>query len=68
MNYIQKIKRIRQIHGETQKDIAELLNISQQQYSLIETEKRELYIEQLIKICIHYNVSADYLLNIKLKK
>lgn len=65
MNYQQKLKTIRQIKNYQQKDIAEILNITQQQYSLIETGKRELHIDQLKIICEHFKISADYILDIK---
>lgn len=66
MNYQQKIKVIRIMKNYQQKDVAEILNISQQQYSLIETGKRELHIEQLKILCEHYKISADYILDIKI--
>lgn len=65
MQYQQQLKNIRQIKNKQQKEIAEVLNISQQQYSLIETGKRELHIDQLVKLCYYYKVSADYILGIK---
>ena len=65
MQYQQQLKNIRQIKNKQQKEIAEILNISQQQYSLIETGKRELHIDQLIQLCYYYKVSADYILGIK---
>lgn len=65
MHYTQQLKAIRQIKNKQQKEIAEVLGISQQQYSLIETGKRELHIDQLIKLCYYYKISADYILGIK---
>ena len=43
MEYQQKLKIIRQMKNYNQKDMAEILQITQQQYSLIETGKRELH-------------------------
>ncbi len=65
MHYTQQLKAIRLIKNKQQKEIAEVLKISQQQYSLIETGKRELHIDQLIKLCYYYKISADYILGIK---
>lgn len=65
MQYQQQLKAIRQIKSLQQKEVAEALGISQQQYSLIETGKRELHIDQLIKLCYFYKISADYILGIK---
>lgn len=67
MNYQQKLKTIRQMKNYQQKDMAEVLNITQQQYSLIETGKRELHIDQLKTVCEHFKISADYILDIKIK-
>lgn len=64
MNYAQNIKKLREIKGLNQKDIADILNIKQQQYSLIEREIRELHIDQLIILCKFYNISADYILGL----
>lgn len=60
--YTDKLKEIRDYHGFSQKEIAEVLKISQQHYSMYETGKRILNAEQIILLCKHYNVSADYLL------
>ena len=68
MNYQQKLKTIRQMKNYNQKDMAEVLKITQQQYSLIETGKRELHIDQLKEICEHFKISADYILDIKIKQ
>ena len=47
-----------------QKEMAALLGITQQQYSLYETGKRKLPAEMLAVICAHLGVSADYLLDL----
>ena len=64
MQYTQKIISIRKLKNKSQKEIAEVLGISQQQYSLIKTGKRELHIDQLKRLCEYYKVSADYILGI----
>lgn len=64
MNYAQNLKKLREIKGLNQKDIADILKIKQQQYSLIEREIRELHIDQLITLCKFYNISADYILGL----
>ncbi len=46
----------------TQTDIAKMLGTTQQYYSEYETGKRKLPIDQLIKLCNFYHVSADYIL------
>ena len=47
-----------------QKDLARLLGITQQQYSLYETGRRRLPAEMLAPLCRALGVSADYLLGI----
>ena len=57
-----KIKRIRDLREDKdlkQKDIAKLLNISQQQYSRIEMGINEIKIDGLIKLSEIYSVSID---------
>lgn len=64
MHYAQKIKEQRQDAGKTQEEIAKILNTTQSYYAQYEKGKRKLPIEHLIKLCILYNVSADYLLDL----
>ena len=64
MNYQQKLKELREDNDLFQKDIAKILNISQQYYSDYENGKRPLPIEHLITLCKYYNISADYVLSL----
>ena len=63
--YTERLKEIRKYHDVTQKEIAAVLGISQQHYSMYENGKRTLNAEQIITLCKHYKVSADYLLGLK---
>ena len=47
-----------------QEDIAKILNTTKQSYGYYENGKRNLPIEHLIKLCLFYNVSADYILGL----
>lgn len=60
----QKVRDLREIHNKTQADIATLLHITIQQYSLYETGKREFKIKHIQQLCTFYNISADYLLGL----
>lgn len=60
----QRIRDVREDNDKTQKEIADILNITQQQYSLYEKGKREIKTHQIKTLAIYYNVSADYLLGI----
>lgn len=62
--YRLKIRDIREDRNYTQKQIAEELNIKQNTYSQIETEKNNIQIDQLIKLSEFYNTSTDYLLGL----
>lgn len=66
-HYSQILRDLREDKDETQKDIAELLNITRQQYSLYEKGYRSLPIDYLKPLCEHFNVSADYVLGIRKK-
>jgi len=60
MNYRIRMRNLREDHDLTQKEVGALLNKSQQGYSHIEDGRAELKIDDLIKLCKFYNVSADY--------
>ena len=47
-----------------QKDVAKFLNITQRNYSYIETGKSDIPTYVLIKLSEFYNVSVDYLLGL----
>ena len=64
MMYNEALKRLRENHEYTQRQMGELLNTSQQQWSLYETGIRELKTSQIITLCNHFNVSADYILGL----
>lgn len=57
------IRDLREDSDLRQKDIAEILNVSQNTYSQYETGVISLTAEVLIKLADYYNVSVDYLLD-----
>lgn len=57
------IKAIREDHDMTQKQMAALLNVSQNTYSQYETGKIEWTASSLIVLADYFNVSVDYLLD-----
>lgn len=59
-----RLKDSRKAAGYTQKQVAAMLYMTQQQYSRFETGVFELNYAQLIKLCQLYEVSADYLLGL----
>lgn len=60
--YNKRIRDLREDHDEKQETIAKLLGISQTYYSRYELGKVPIPLEKIIKLCIYYNVSADYIL------
>ena len=62
MNYIQRIIELREENALKQREVAKILNRSQQGYSHLENQKARFTIDDLIKLCIFYNTSADYIL------
>lgn len=60
MNYRMRMRNLREDHDLTQKEVGKLINKSQQGYSHIEDGRAELKIDDMIKLCDFYNVSADY--------
>lgn len=66
MCYIDKIKEVRKQNRYSQKDMAELLETTQQQYSKYENKQQEMPIRHLVTICRHFHISADWLFDLKI--
>ena len=64
MNYRDRLKNIREDKDMTQAEIGKLLNKSQQGYNHIEAGRAELKIDDLIKLCVFYDLSADYVIGL----
>ncbi len=64
-SFNEKLKELRQEKKITQKDVAELLGISTTCYAGYEQAYREPDLKTLKKICIYFDVSADYLLGLE---
>lgn len=61
---LNRLKDLRDDADLTQKEVAALLHITQQQYSRYETQMRELPIHLLYKLALFYNTSCDYILGL----
>ena len=59
-----RIKDLREDHDLLQKDIANLLGISQQYYSEYEKGNRTIPIQHLITLSKFYGTSIDYLVGL----
>ena len=59
-----RIKDLREDNDKLQKDIAQILGISQQYYSDYENGKRTIPISHLITLAQYYETSIDYIVGI----
>ena len=57
----QRIQDLRHDADISQKQISEILHISQRSYSHYETGSRNIPIEMLIRLADYYDISLDYL-------
>ena len=64
MDYRTRIRHVREDRDLTQAQIGNILQKSQQGYNHIEAGRAELKIEDLIRLCKFYDLSADYLIGI----
>lgn len=62
--YFKRLKELREDSDNKQTTIAELLNITRQQYSLYETGKRTIPVNYLKILANFYNTSCDYILEV----
>lgn len=64
MDYRERLRNTREDRDLSQAEIGKLLQKSQQGYNHIETGRAELKIDDLIRLCRFYNLSADYLIGL----
>lgn len=62
MDYVRRIRDLREDNDLTQTDVAKVLNTNQKVYSRYETAENEMPVRHIITLCKFYNVSADYIL------
>ena len=65
MHYRVIMRNLREDRDLTQREVAAIINKSQQGYSHIEDGRAELKIDDLIKLCRFYGVSADYFIGLE---
>ena len=63
-----RLKDLREDKDLLQKDIAEFLNMKQQQYSRYETDENEITVTLLKQLAIFYDTSTDYILKLTNEK
>ena len=64
MNYMVRMRNLREDNDLTQQQIAVLLGTSQTMYARYERGANEMPIRHLIKLAKYYDVSKDYLLGL----
>ena len=70
-NKIKHYPRLRELRisaGMNQTEIADLLDMQQNQYSRYERGERELPMHLFVKLATHYKVSLDYMAGLSDKK
>ena len=60
MDYRERMRSLREDNDLTQAEVAKIIDKSQQGYNHKEVGRAELKIDDLIKLCDFYNVSADF--------
>ncbi|MBE7101025.1 MAG: helix-turn-helix transcriptional regulator [Clostridiales bacterium] len=60
----QNLKEARKFKGLTQKQVASMMNMTQQQYSRFENGVFELNYQQILSLCQIYEISPNELFNI----
>ena len=60
--YIDRIRELREDNDLKQKEIADLLQTTQQVYSRYENGTNEIPVRHIIALARFYNVSTDYIL------
>ena len=64
MEYVKRIRDLREDRDKTQAEIAQVLGTSQTMYARYERGANELPIRHLNTLCRYYQVSADYILGL----
>lgn len=67
-DYRERLRNIREDRDLTQAELGKVLSKSQQGYNHIEAGRAELKIDDLVKLCQFYNLSADYIIGLTNKK
>lgn len=64
MQFYERIRNAREDREEKQETIAKYLGITRQQYGLYETGQREFKIKHIQKLCMYFDISADFILGL----
>lgn len=64
MNYVERLKALREDNDLNQTEVGKIINKSQQGYAHLENGNARFTIDDLIKLCTYYGVSSDYVLGL----
>ncbi len=64
MDFVDRLNALRTDRDVTQREISELLGCQQSAVSKYEKRRVPYQVEDIIKLCRYYNVSADYILGL----
>ena len=64
VEYIERIRNLREDHDLTQRQVADALGISQTMYARYERGASKLTFQRLIALCKLYGVTANYILGL----
>ena len=59
-----RLKELREDRDLTQQQVADILNCKQNTYQQYESGKRQIPTSALMKLCLFYKISADYILEL----
>ena len=62
--YYPRLRELRVSAGMNQTDLADILDMQQNQYSRYERGERELPMHLFVKLAVYYKVSLDYMVGI----
>ena len=68
LTFGEKIKNLREDSDLTQAQLGKLTNMTQRKISYIENNKYEPSVEDIRAFCLFFQVSADYLLDLPIKR
>lgn len=64
MQYFERLRQAREDADKTKTEIASLIRVGQSYYSKQERGDKPFQIDQIVKLCEYYGISADYILGL----
>lgn len=64
MEFYERIRNAREDKDDKQETVAKYLGITRQQYGLYETGQREFKINHIVKLCMYFDLSSDFILGL----